>query len=711
MIDRDTAQRIKDTANIVDVVGDYVHLVRRGANYMGLCPFHNERTPSFSVSPKKNYCKCFSCGKGGGPVNFLMEKEGITYNEALLRLARKYNIHVEERELTDEERQRISEREAMMVASEWTMNYFHDNLYNTEEGRDIGLSYLYGRGITDEAIRRYRLGYSIDRGNDLLKKARGAGFDIEVFKKIGLIGQSQEGREYDKFRGRVIFPIRNSSGKPIAFGGRALKGEPAKYINSPESPIYHKSNELYGLFEAKNEVMKKDRVFLMEGYLDVIGSSQAGLQNAVASSGTSLTDGQIALLHRFTSNVTLIYDGDSAGIKASLRGIDMLLSQQLHVSVLLLPQGEDPDSFARKVSPEEFQRYIAENSSDFIEFKSKVLLQDAGNDVQARSRAVESVVASIACIPSEIERTVYIQKCSSLMGVDEAVVTRQVNHAIFARSAPKGPTPTYPPVSGHQPAAPESPVTTVSAPASPYIKHEEEIIKYCVRYAYLPFDDATEGQDPVAMQTVVEYIAEELEADGIGISEPEFHRVITVLLANVETYRQAYTRREKEVDSRLRDLAAEFFNQLARAGGTMDSIKRAEQEFLERQGLEKSEEMRNFATQYSIAFLLDHEDDAVRRVATPLAEDRHRLSAIYQQEGHHTVSEEERLPILVDRALTELRYQILNQQIKELKLKLSDPAVASDSQAQLSVMQDLARLMQVRQAFAENLGERIISPR
>lgn len=724
MIDRETVQRIKDAANIVDVVSDYVHLTRRGANYMGLCPFHNERTPSFSVSPQRNFCKCFSCGKGGAPVNFLMEKEGISYHEALLRLAKKYNIPVEERELSDEERQRISERESMIVASEWALNYFHENLYETQEGRDIGLSYLYGRGITDEAIRKYKLGYSIEKGNDLLQKARRAGFDIEVLKKIGLVGSSQDGRDYDKFRGRVMFPIRNSSGKPIAFGGRALRGEPAKYINSPETLIYKKSNELYGIFEAKNDIIKQQRVFLMEGYLDVIGSWQAGLQNAVASSGTSLTDGQIALLHRFTDNVTLIYDGDSAGIKASLRGIDMLLAHKLHVSVLLLPPGEDPDSFARKVSTDEFRKYIDDNSSDFIEFKSKVLLQDAGDNVQARSRAVESVVESIACIPNEIERSVYIQKCSSLMDIDESLVAQQVARAIYAmagqhrhgRFQPMGESSDYSDNPNYSSSEPQNRNSESEIPQieTRFSKHEEEIIKYCVRYAFLPFeipDAKGEPEKMMSLQTVVEYIAEELEADGITFSNPVFLRLFSLLLSHIDNYREDYRRFESRLDAQLLEKANDYFNQLGRSGGSMVQIQKAETEFLQQQHIEKINALKDFATQYSVSLLLNHEDDMVRKVTMPLAEDRHRLSSIFLQEGHHTVAEVDKLPSLVDKALTELRNEILNIRIKELTARLKSDEVVANPSLQMSTMQELAQLMHARSYFAENLGERIISPR
>lgn len=338
MIDKATAERIKSAADIVEVVSDYVHLTRRGANYMGLCPFHNERTPSFSVNKNRNFCYCFSCHKGGSPVNFIMEKEGVSYHDALLYLADKYGIKVEERELSDEERNAITEREGMYVANEWAMKRMQANLMTTEEGKTVGLQYFYSREVTDEAIREFRLGYCLDTGHDLVDAAHHAALDMDVLKRVGLIGTSGSGRNYDRFHGRVIFPILNSSGKPIAFGGRDLKGGPAKYINSPESAIYVKSNELYGIFQAKSEIVKQDRCYLVEGYMDVIGMWQSGLRNVIASSGTALTDGQIALIHRFTNNVTLIYDGDAAGIKAALRGINMLLSHKLNVKVLLLPE-------------------------------------------------------------------------------------------------------------------------------------------------------------------------------------------------------------------------------------------------------------------------------------------------------------------------------------------------------------------------------------
>ncbi|MDE6234957.1 MAG: DNA primase [Muribaculaceae bacterium] len=429
MIDKATVQRIKDTANIVEVVSDYVHLTRRGANYMGLCPFHNERTPSFSVNPRRNICHCFSCGKGGSPVNFIMEKEGISYYDALKQLAKKYGIKVEERELTPEERRLATEREGMLIAAEAAMKQMEEDLIHTDEGRDIGISYLYGRGVTDEAIKAFHLGYALDKGNHLTGILQRQGFDITTLRSLGITGVSKAGNNYDKYRGRVIFPIMNSSGKVVGFGGRDLKGGPAKYINSPESVLYHKNNELYGIYQAKNEIVRQGRCYLVEGYLDVISMWQSGLKNVVASSGTALTDGQIATIHRFAPNITLVYDGDAAGIKAALRGIDMLLSHKLKVSVLLLPDGHDPDSFARANTPEQFREYVEQHSCDIIRFKMDVLMKDAGDDPQKKASVVGSVVDSIACIPDGVERTVYVGECARIMHLDEAAVAAAVERS------------------------------------------------------------------------------------------------------------------------------------------------------------------------------------------------------------------------------------------------------------------------------------------
>ena len=350
MIDRETVDKILDAVDIVDVVSDFVHLRRRGANYIGLCPFHNEKTPSFSVSRSKGICKCFSCGKGGSAVNFIMEHEQMSYYEALKYLAKKYHIEVKERELTDKEKQEQSERENMLVINEFAMKQFEGNIYGTDEGRNIGLSYFYERGFNDSIIKKFHLGYSLDNSTALYDTIKKHGFNPKYAIETGLCIHNERGY-YDRFKGRVMFPVLNIAGKVIAFGGRTLKKDDrAKYVNSPESTIYKKSNELYGLFQAKRGIVNKDKCFLVEGYTDVLSMHQAGIENVVASSGTSLTEGQIRMIHRFTDNITVLYDGDAAGIKASLRGIDMLLAEGLNVKVLLLPDGDDPDSFAKKHS-------------------------------------------------------------------------------------------------------------------------------------------------------------------------------------------------------------------------------------------------------------------------------------------------------------------------------------------------------------------------
>lgn len=724
MIDRETQQKIKDAANIVEVVGDYVKLTRRGANYMGLCPFHNERTPSFSVSPRKNFCHCFSCKKGGSPVNFLMEKEGVSYTEALMMLAKKYGIQVQERELSDEEKARMSEREAMFVASEWAMNYFHDNLYETEEGRDVGLAYLYSRGITDEAIKRYRLGYSIDRGDALLSAARSEGFEIDVFKKIGLIGTSQSGRDYDKFRGRVMFPIRNASGKPVAFGGRALKGEVAKYINSPETLLYKKSNELYGIFEAKPEIIKLERVFLMEGYLDVIGSWQAGLRNAVASSGTALTESQVALLHRFTDNVTLIYDGDSAGIKASLRGIDMLLAQKMHVKVLLLPDGDDPDSFARKHTPEEFQQYVDSHQTDFIRYKLEVLLKNANGNPQEISNAVRNVVESIASIPDEIERISYIKECSRLVDIDEKVISKQVAQAILEKAVakernnyqkqdfnssvviPSSKPPMAPEESEGSKSSLPSAAETPTDSNLPFLRQEREILKYCIRYAFLPVDPDEEEK-----QMVIDYVAEEMEADNLSFTSEDFSRIFQLLRVKKDDFDSAYAARQEEVESELNKARDLFREALRRDGGSMAKIRKEEKAYFEEEEKKRKELLREFCIGFSVDFLINHEDDRVRIIANPLVAERHTLSQIYMRDGAVTPGEEDKLSELVPRSLAELRSEILNKKVQELQKQVEEAIRIEDRDRQKELMDQLTKILFMRSKIAENLGERIISPR
>lgn len=715
MIDKETQQRIKDAANIVEVVGDYVKLTRRGANYMGLCPFHNEKTPSFSVSPRRNFCHCFSCKKGGSPVNFIMEKEGIGYTEALLLLAKKYNIPVKQRELSDEERERMSERESMIIASEWAMNHFHELLYNSEEGRNIGLAYLYSRGITDEAIKRYKLGYCIDNGSAFITAARKAGFDIEVMKKIGLVGTSQSGHDYDKFRGRVMFPIRNASGKPVAFGGRTLKGDLAKYINSPETLLYKKSNELYGIYEAKPEIIRLDRVYLMEGYLDVIGSWQGGIKNAVASSGTALTESQIALIHRFTNNVTLIYDGDSAGIKASLRGIDMLLAQRLHVKVLLLPDGEDPDSFARKHSPEEFQKYIEEHQTDFINYKLGVLLKDAGNNPQQISEAVRNVVSSIASIPDEIERISYIKECSRKVGIEEKVIARQVAQAMLQIAA-SGNKRSYQDFNSsladslnatiEDNKIEQSESSRKPQAAVPFAKQEQEIIRYCVRYAFLNIEIPDE--EP---RLVIDYVKEEMEADEIDFSSSVFSKIFSLLKDRRDFFHISLPKFESDLEIVLKKDREEFHETLRNKGGSMAAIKNEEEKFFKAESNKRLQLTKKFAIDFSVDFLINHEDNEVREHVNPLVAERHTLSSIYSKADSETILEEDRLSELVPRAISELRAEILNYKVSELQQQVGRAIENNDQEAQKILMAKLTKILYVRSRIAEDLGERIISPR
>ncbi|MBI9054577.1 MAG: DNA primase [Bacteroidales bacterium] len=427
MIDHNTIQRIIDTAEITEVVQDFVNLKKRGVNYLGLCPFHNEKTPSFTVSPAKGIFKCFGCGKGGNSVNFIMDHEHLGYPEALKYLAKKYNIEVVEKELTAEEIQQQNERDSLLVATKFANTYFQEKLQKNNDGRAIGLSYFKERGFREDIIEKFELGYSLDVRDAFTIAAKEKGYKVNFLEKSGLTIVNDNG-QFDRFRGRVIFPIHGLSGNVIGFGGRILKKDvkAAKYLNSPESEIYHKSRILYGMYFAKQRITQLDKCYLVEGYTDVISMYQSGIENVVASSGTSLTVEQIRLIKRFTPNVTIIYDGDAAGIKASLRGIDLILEQGLNVRVLLLPEGEDPDSFAKSHSSSEFTKFIEKNEEDFITFKTRLLSQEAKNDPVKRANLISDIVRSIAIIPETITRTVYINECSKILGIAEKILTGEV---------------------------------------------------------------------------------------------------------------------------------------------------------------------------------------------------------------------------------------------------------------------------------------------
>ena len=429
MVDQSTIDRIMDAARIQDVVSDYVTLRRRGANMIGLCPFHNEKTPSFSVSPAKGIFKCFGCGKGGNSVHFIMEHEQIGYVDALKYLAAKYHIEIVEKELDAEELALRNDRESMFLVNDFARKYFANLLHGHIDGKAIGLSYFRERGFREDIIQKFELGYSLDQRDAFSQSALQGGFKKEFLVKTGLSMENDYGQLSDRFRGRVMFPVHSLSGKVVAFGGRILRKDDkmAKYVNSPESEIYHKSNELYGIFFAKKAIVKQDRCFLVEGYTDVISMHQNGIENVVASSGTSLTPGQIRMIHRFTDNVTIIYDGDPAGIKASLRGIDLLLEEGMNIRVLLLPDGDDPDSFARKHTAAEFIEYVEQNSNDFIRFKTRLLISDAGNDPVKRAALIGDIVRSISQIPNQVIRAEYVKECSNLLSVEEALLYFEIN--------------------------------------------------------------------------------------------------------------------------------------------------------------------------------------------------------------------------------------------------------------------------------------------
>lgn len=735
MIDRATVERIKNTADIVEVVGDYVHLIRRGSNYMGLCPFHNERTPSFSVNKQRNFCYCFSCKKGGSPVNFIMEKEGLSYYEALLHLAKKYGIEVVERELSDEERERRSLREAMFVANEWAMKKMESDMQDTAEGRDIGLQYFTERGVTDSAIRAFHLGYALDNGHDLTDAAKKAGFRIDILKSLGLVGTSQSGREYDRFRGRVIFPILNTSGKVIAFGGRDLKGGMAKYINSPESELYKKSNELYGIFQAKASIVKENKCFLVEGYMDVIGMWQAGLRNVVASSGTALTDGQIAMIHRFTENITLIYDGDAAGIKASLRGIDMLLSHKLNVKVLLLPDGEDPDSFARKRSSEEFRNYVEANETDIIRYKAQVMLRSVKEDPQNRISAINSVVESIAHIPDQVARDVYVQECSSILGIPEETIAKSVAKVRFAlvermkkeRTTRKIDADTIDSATdvSHENTNSATPIPT-KRPRSEKAAYrtaiyllEKEVIKYCIRYAFLPFcsfeafDEKNPQAEPEIVDLdVIQYVEEELFQSQMQFSVPLFIQIFDItknLRIDLEKQVPAV---EKDLDIKYNDLLKKGYEKIAQSDLSVAKIEKAELELKNELAEKRQQDLHLFLKEFAVKELCSHENDKVRKIATELSFEKHHLSNIYLK-GREAESEEQKLTVLLVRAIDEWKDEIINQKIKNVYNQLKEIDKEGDEYLKevKRLQNELVSLMSVRREMGRIIGDRTISNR
>lgn len=665
MIDQATIDRILDAAQIVDVVSEFVTLRKRGVNYVGLCPFHNEKTPSFSVSPSKGLCKCFSCGKGGNAVHFVMEHEQMSYYEALKYLAKKYNIEIKERELTNEEKQAQSTRESMFIVNNFARDYFQNILKNHVDGRSIGMAYFRQRGFRDDIIEKFQLGFSTESHDALAQEAIRKGFKKEYLVKTGLCYETDDGRLRDRFWGRVMFPVHTLSGKVVAFGGRVLSTENkklAKYVNSPESEIYHKSNELYGIYFAKQAIVKQDRCFLVEGYTDVISMHQSGVENVVASSGTSLTPGQIRLIHRFTNNITVLYDGDMAGIKASIRGIDMLLEEGMNIKVCLLPDGDDPDSFARKHNATEFQNFIQEHETDFIRFKAQLLMEDAGKDPMKRAELINDIVRSIAVIPEAIVRDVYIKECGQLLRIEDKLLVSEVakrrelqaekgNKPIASNNAPTPQPGEMPP-----PFPPEemeadtyqSFIPQEGKEGQEFYKYERLIIQMIVRYGEKVMCNLTDEEGNEVPVTVVEYVINDLKEDELALHNPLHRRILS------------------EASEHIHD-----------------------QEFA------------------SERFFVAHPDPKISTIATELASDRYQLSK-YHSKTQKLVTDEERLYEMVPMLMINFKNAIVAEELKHIMYALQDPSIANDNAQCDAVMQRYKEMKEIQNLMAKRLGDRVV---
>ena len=534
MIDRATIEKIKDAANIVDVVGEFVTLRKSGANYKGLCPFHNEKTPSFYVSPARGTCHCFGCGKGGNPISFIMEHEQMTYPEALRWLANKYHIEIKERELSDEEKREQSERESMFIVNEWAAGYFQDILHNHVDGVAIGMQYFRQRGFRDDTIKKFQLGFDLTDRFALANAARGKGYKDEFLLKTGICYKTERGELIDRYAGRVMFPWIGVSGKVVGFGGRLLdsrtKGVNQKYVNSPESDIYHKDHELYGIYQAKKAIAKEDLVFMVEGYTDVISMHQCGIENVVANSGTALSIHQIHTLHRFTSNIVLLYDGDAAGIHAAMRGTDMLLSEGMNLKVMLLPDNDDPDSFARKHTAADFRKYIEEHQTDFIQFKTNLLLNGV-TDPTKRTEAIQSIIKSISVIQNQILRDTYLHDCVQRLGVNEAVLINEMNKMIRADREQLGKEAGRAPetIQAQKPTMPLQP----STPMQQASKVEKMLIQMVIRHGEVViYENVEDEEGNVYNLSIAQFIDYNLSSDGLSFHHELYSKILSEAVAH-----------------------------------------------------------------------------------------------------------------------------------------------------------------------------------
>lgn len=717
MIDQPTIDRILDVANIVDVVSEFVTLRKRGINYVGLCPFHTDKTPSFYVSPAKNICKCFACGEGGTAVHFIMKHEQLNYFDALRYLAKKYNIEIQERELTDKEKQRKSDRESMLIVNSWAQQYFTTQLYEHVEGKTVGLRYFAERGFREDTIRKFQLGYSLDKRDALYKEATKNGYKKEFLEKTGLVIAYDNGGVNDRFRGRVIFPVHTLSGKVVAFGGRVLKKDEktAKYVNSPESEIYHKSNELYGIYFAKQAIVKEDRCFLVEGYTDVISMHQAGIENVVASSGTALTQGQIRLIHRFTSNITVLYDGDAAGIKAALRGIDLLLEDGMNVKVVLLPDGEDPDSFARKHNASQFSEFIKQSETDFIRFKTRLLLDDAGTDPIKRSALITDIIRTVAIIPDNIARSIYIRECSAMMEIDEQVLLNEVNKIRLSKeerqnmqgqvTPPVSNTmsmiPEYPDLPGYQPVAGDSflpPDDTVPLPDDymPPPPPPEEYPMEETGPMDVPPPDYPPAQPPQTVQPVQPVQTGQPKRSPYEVYE------LTLLKYIVRYGEQIlFDYVDEETNEHIVMRVAEYIRyDLERDDLTFYTpiIKSMLDE-----AADKCKTEGFIASRYFLA----HPDPNVSRLAANLISEKYQLSK-YHSKYRELEQEQDKLDQLVTREIYAMKDAYILRQIKETQLGIKEAHAQGNEEKVFELMKQLTRLNEIKNVLSKELGERIV---
>ena len=637
-----------EATNIVDVVSEFVNLRKAGVNYKGLCPFHDDKTPSFMVSPARQICKCFACGEGGNAVNFLMKHEQITYPEALRWLAKKYNIEIQERELTDDEKREQSDRESMFVVNEWACQYFHEILKNDVDGIAIGKQYFRSRGIRDDIIEKFQLGFALSKRDAMCNEAKRKGYQDEFLVKTGLAIQNERGI-YDRFAGRAMFPWLNVSGKVVAFGGRKLdaatKGVQQKYVNSPDSEIYHKDRELYGIYQAKKAIVKEDCVYMVEGYTDVIAMHQCGLENVVANSGTALSNHQIRLLHRFTQNIVLLYDGDEAGIHAAMRGTDMLLAEGMNIKVLVLPDGDDPDSFSKKHTADEFKAYIEQHQTDFIQFKTDLLLKGV-TDPQKRSEAVSSILKSVSVIPDKLKRDTYLSDCSHRFNVNEQALVTTVNTYIQRdkeekqKERERGEAGT--PQSQEQQEELIVPIGLHTAQEQT-TEVERLLIQNIIRHGEEVIYEGVETDDGQTINlNVAQYVDYDLGADGLEFSNPLFNRILQ-----------------------------EAVEHSGDAGFKAD------------------------------LYFMQHPDPQVSQLAASLGIDRHQLSRSFQVNNNSNLLRQR-----IEHLILDFRMDIVSQHLKELQRKMKE--IGSDMSQLKEIMDDYKQTQELRNALARQRGSDII---